>query len=52
MPMEWLIILQEEKPLVSFTDLQTMTPKEVNDVLEVMQMRRFYELENMRMRES
>lgn len=52
MPMEWLIILQEEKPLVSFTDLQNMTAKEVNDVLEVMQMRRFYELENIRMRES
>ena len=37
MPMEWLIILQEKTPLVTYTQLQEMTCKEVHDVLEVMQ---------------
>lgn len=52
MPMEWLIILQEKTPLVTYTQLQEMSCKEVHDVLEVMQMRRMYELEEARINQA
>ena len=52
MPMEWLIKKKKKTPLVTYTQLQEMTCKEVHDVLEVMQMRRMYELEEARINQA
>lgn len=52
MPIEWLIILQEEtqNPLLAYNQLREMTVKEVHDVLEVIEMRKMYKTEEYRMK--
>ena len=52
MPIEWLHILQEEHPQCTYVELQNMTVKQVNDVLEVMEMRRMYDIERERIKRS
>lgn len=52
MPIEWLHILQEENPQCTYVELQNMTVKQVNDVLEVMEMRRMYDIERERIKRS
>lgn len=50
MPKEWLHILQEERPLCTYNELKEMTVKEVHDVLEVIEMRRMYKIEEIRIK--
>jgi len=52
MPIEWLIILQEDtqNPLLAYNQLREMTVKEVHDVLEVIEMRKMYKTEEYRMK--
>lgn len=54
MPVEWLIILQQEKIDVvsTYTQLKNMSVEEVQDVLEALDMRKMYKIEEIRIQKE
>ena len=50
MPVEWLIILQQEKidVVATYNQLKNMSVEEVQDVLEALEMRKMYKIEEIR----
>lgn len=53
MPMEWLTILQSEKPLATYYQLEyELTVVDVYNILEIMEVDKFYSLEMQRIEES
>jgi len=53
MPIEWMIILTSEKPLATYYQLEyELTVSDVYDILEIMEVDKFYTLEMKRIEES
>ena len=52
MPMEWLVILQEDKPLATYQELTQFTVSQVYDILEVMELKRMYIINDIRERQA
>lgn len=54
MPVEWLIILQQEKVdvVVTYNQLKNMSVDEVQDVLEALEMRKMYKIEEIRIQKE
>lgn len=54
MPVEWLIILQQEKidVVVTYNNLKNMSVEEVQDVLEALDMRKMYKIEEIRIQKE
>lgn len=54
MPVEWLIILQQEKIDVvsTYNQLKNMSVEEVQDVLEALDMRKMYKIEEIRIQKE
>ena len=54
MPVEWLIILQQEKIDVvsTYNNLKNMSVEEVQDVLEALDMRKMYKIEEIRIQKE
>lgn len=54
MPVEWLIILQQEKidVVATYTQLKNMSVEEVQDVLEALDMRKMYKIEEIRIQKE
>ena len=54
MPVEWLIILQQEKIDVvsTYNQLKNMSVDEVQDVLEALDMRKMYKIEEIRIQKE
>lgn len=54
MPVEWLIILQQEKVDVvsTYNQLKNMSVEEVQDVLETLEMRKMYKIEEIRIQKE
>lgn len=54
MPVEWLIILQQEKIDVvsTYSQLKNMSVEEVQDVLEALDMRKMYKIEEIRIQKE
>lgn len=54
MPVEWLIILQQEKidVVATYNNLKNMTVEEVQDVLEALDMRKMYKIEEIRIQKE
>lgn len=54
MPVEWLIILQQESIDVvsTYTQLKNMSVEEVQDVLEALDMRKMYKIEEIRIQKE
>lgn len=54
MPVEWLIILQQEKidVVATYNNLKSMSVDEVQDVLEALEMRKMYKIEEIRIQKE
>lgn len=54
MPVEWLIILQQEKidVVATYNQLKNMSVEEVQDVLEALDMRKMYKIEEIRIQKE
>ena len=54
MPVEWLIILQQEKidVVATYNNLKNMSVEEVQDVLEALDMRKMYKIEEIRIQKE
>ena len=54
MPVEWLIILQQEKidVVATYNNLKNMSVDEVQDVLEALEMRKMYKIEEIRIQKE
>ena len=54
MPVEWLIILQQEKIDVvsTYSQLKNMSVEEVQDILEALDMRKMYKIEEIRIQKE
>lgn len=54
MPVEWLIILQQEKidVVATYNSLKNMSVEEVQDVLEALDMRKMYKIEEIRIQKE
>ena len=54
MPVEWLIILQQEKVdvVTTYNQLKNMSVDEVQDVLEALEMRKMYKIEEIRIQKE
>lgn len=54
MPVEWLIILQQEKidVVATYNQLKNMSVEEVQDVLEALEMRKMYKIEEIRIQKE
>lgn len=54
MPVEWLIILQQEKidVVATYNNLKNMSVDEVQDVLEALDMRKMYKIEEIRIQKE
>lgn len=54
MPVEWLIILQQEKidVVATYNHLKNMSCDEVQDVLEALEMRKMYKIEEIRIQKE
>lgn len=54
MPVEWLIILQQEKIDVvsTYNNLKNMSVEEVQDILEALDMRKMYKIEEIRIQKE
>lgn len=54
MPVEWLIILQQEKidVVATYNQLKNMSVDEVQDVLEALDMRKMYKIEENRIQKE
>lgn len=54
MPVEWLIILQQEKidVVATYNNLKNMSVEEVQDVLESLEMRKMYKIEEIRIQKE
>lgn len=54
MPVEWLIILQQEKVdvVATYNQLKNMSVDEVQDVLEALEMRKMYKIEEIRIQKE
>lgn len=54
MPVEWLIILQQEKidVVATYNNLKNMSVDEVQDVLETLEMRKMYKIEEIRIQKE
>jgi hypothetical protein len=54
MPVEWLIILQQEKidVVATYNQLKNMSVDEVQDVLEALDMRKMYKIEEIRIQKE
>ena len=54
MPVEWLIILQQEKidVVATYNNLKNMSVDEVQDILEALDMRKMYKIEEIRIQKE
>lgn len=54
MPVEWLILLQQEKidVVATYNNLKNMSVEEVQDVLEALEMRKMYKIEEIRIQKE
>ena len=52
MPMEWLVILQEDKPLATYQELTQFTVSQVYDILEVMEAKRMRAILDIKQQEA
>lgn len=54
MPVEWLIILQQEKidVVATYNSLKNMSVEEVQDILEALDMRKMYKIEEIRIQKE
>ena len=54
MPVEWLIILQQEKidVVATYNNLKNMSVEEVQDILEALDMRKMYKIEEIRIQKE
>lgn len=54
MPVEWLIILQQENidVVATYNNLKNMSVEEVQDVLEALDMRKMYKIEEIRIQKE
>lgn len=54
MPVEWLIILQQENIdiVATYNQLKNMSVEEVQDILEALDMRKMYKIEEIRIQKE